>query len=50
MIAQHRHDTNQAAYYLRLCLTNTPPGTVLWQKARTSLQALEPGSKASFSD
>ena len=25
VIAEHRHDTNQAAHYLRLCLTNTPP-------------------------
>ena len=26
-IAGHRHDTNQEVNYLRLCLTNTPPGT-----------------------
>jgi tetratricopeptide (TPR) repeat protein len=47
-IAEHRHDTNQAAHYLRLCLSNAPPGTVLWHKASARLQALEPGSRANF--
>ena len=42
MVAEHRHDTNQAARYLRICLTNTPPGAVLWLNARARLQALEP--------
>ncbi len=46
MIAEHRRDTNQAQHYLRLCLVNTPPGSVLWQRATTSLQALESGSQA----
>ena len=47
-IAEHRHDTNRAAYYLRLCLTNTPPGTILWHKASARLQTLAPGSRANF--
>ncbi len=47
-IAEHRHDTNRAAYYLRLCLTNTPPGTILWHKASARLQTLAPGSGANF--
>jgi hypothetical protein len=46
VIAEHRHDTNQAANYLRLCLTNTPPGTLLWREASARLQMLEPNSKA----
>ncbi len=40
-IADHRHDTNQAANYLRLCLSNTPPETLLWRKASGRLQVLE---------
>ena len=47
-IAEQRHDTNLAAHYLRLCLTNTPPGTILWHKASTRLQTLEPGSETNF--
>jgi Flp pilus assembly protein TadD len=46
MIAEHRGDTNQTQYYLRLCLTNTPAGSVLWQKATISLQAFESASQA----
>jgi Flp pilus assembly protein TadD len=46
MIAEHRRDTNRAQYYFRLCLTNTPPGSVLWQRASTCLQTLEAGSLA----
>jgi tetratricopeptide (TPR) repeat protein len=46
MIAEHRRDTNRAQYYLRLCLANTPPGSVLWQRASTCLQTLESGSQA----
>jgi tetratricopeptide (TPR) repeat protein len=45
-IAERRHDTNQVAYYLRLCLTNTPPGTPLWREASARLHALEPNSRA----
>jgi tetratricopeptide (TPR) repeat protein len=41
-IAGHRHDTNQTVNYLRLCLTNTPPGTPLWREASARLQALKP--------
>ena len=39
-IATQRHDTNQAIYYLQSCLTNTLPGTALWQQASNRLQAL----------
>jgi tetratricopeptide (TPR) repeat protein len=46
MIAGHRHDTNQAAHYLRLCLTNTPTGTPLWRQASDRLRALDTGAKA----
>ena len=41
-IAEHRHDTNQAADYLRLCLTNTPPETPLWREASGRLWMLAP--------
>jgi len=41
-IAEHRHNTSQAANYLRFCLTNTMPGTFLWRQATARLQALEP--------
>jgi tetratricopeptide (TPR) repeat protein len=47
-IAEQRHDTNRAAHYLRLCLTNTPPGTILWDKASARLRTLEPGSGTNF--
>ena len=46
VIAGHRHDTNQAVNYLRLCLTNAPPGTPLWREAGARLQVLQPGSRA----
>jgi tetratricopeptide (TPR) repeat protein len=49
MIAEHRQDTNQAAYYLRICLTNASPETILWKKANGRLEAIQPGRKASFS-
>jgi tetratricopeptide (TPR) repeat protein len=45
-IAEHRHDTNQAANYLRLCLTNTPPGTLLRREASIRLRMLEPSPGA----
>ena len=41
-IAEHRHDTNQEAIYLRLCLTNTPTGTPLWREAGARLRLLGP--------
>ncbi len=44
-IAYHRHDTNQTVQYLRLCLTNTPAGTMLWRQASARLRMLEPGSE-----
>ena len=34
-IAEHRHATNQAMRYFRLCLTNTPTRTTLWHQAST---------------
>jgi tetratricopeptide (TPR) repeat protein len=40
-IAEHRHDTNQAVHYLRLCLSNAPAGTPLWRQAGARLQSLE---------
>ena len=46
VVAEHRHDTNQAMRYFRLCLTNTPAGTPLWRKASASLQALDPAAIA----
>ena len=42
-IALQRHDTNQAVNYLRLCLTNTPPGSPLWREVGARLQTLDPG-------
>jgi tetratricopeptide (TPR) repeat protein len=45
-IADHGHDTNSAVRYLRLCLTNTPAGSPLWQKAGDRLQMLEPPHSA----
>jgi tetratricopeptide (TPR) repeat protein len=45
MIAKHRHDTNQATYYLRLCLTNAPTGTRLWHQASNDLRAFDSGAK-----
>jgi tetratricopeptide (TPR) repeat protein len=44
-IAEHRHATNQAANYLRLCLSNAPSGSPLWRAANGRLRTLEPGSK-----
>ena len=41
-IADHRHDTNQEVNYLRLCLTNTRPGTPLWREAGARLRLLGP--------
>ncbi|MGA2785952.1 MAG: DUF2723 domain-containing protein [Verrucomicrobiota bacterium] len=46
IIAEHRHDTNQAMHYLRLCLANTPTGTPFWRNASNHLQALNSGAKA----
>jgi len=46
VIAESRHDTNQAIHYLRLCLTNTPIGTPFWRQVSVQLQALDSGVKA----
>ncbi len=43
LIAEHHHDSNQVAYYLRLCLSNTPPGRPLWHQASARMQELERG-------
>jgi tetratricopeptide (TPR) repeat protein len=45
-IAEHRHDTNQAANYLRLCLTNTNPGSLIWREATARLRMLSPSPQA----
>jgi tetratricopeptide (TPR) repeat protein len=45
-IAEHRHDTNQAANYLRLCLTNAPTGSLIWREASTRLRMLGPNPGA----
>ena len=45
-IAMLEHDTNQAEQYLRVCLTNAPPGTPLWREVGARLQALKPESGA----
>jgi tetratricopeptide (TPR) repeat protein len=41
-VAQNNHDTNQATHYLRLCVTNSPVGSPLWQQATARLQTFEP--------
>jgi tetratricopeptide (TPR) repeat protein len=39
-IAEQRHDTNQIVHCLRLCLSNTPAGTLFWHEASIRLQRL----------
>jgi len=41
VIAEQRHDTNQAIQYLRECVTNTAAGSQLWRQANAKLQAFE---------
>ena len=50
MIAEHRHDTNQARLYLHACLTNTPPASALWRQANDHLQALDQGAQRPAGD
>jgi tetratricopeptide (TPR) repeat protein len=50
MFAEHRHDTNQAMHYLRVCLTNTPSGTILWHQATVRLQAIKHGQPFNVTD
>ena len=45
-VAEHKQDTNQAAHYLRLCLTNAPAGSPIWQQASIRLKMLEPAVTA----
>ncbi len=40
-IADQQHDTNQAVIYLRRCLSNTTPQSLLWRNANARLEALE---------
>ncbi len=40
-IAGQRHDTNLASQQLAICLSNAPPGTVKWERARAQLEALK---------
>lgn len=46
VIAGIRHDTNQTADYLRLCLSNAPPGAPIWREASARLRALGKEVKA----
>jgi len=41
-LAERRHNLPQAVQYLQICLTNAPPGSPLWQQARTRLRSLQP--------
>jgi hypothetical protein len=40
MIAEHRGDTNKAAHYLQMCLSNTTRGSALWKQARQRLELM----------
>ena len=42
LVAGHDSDTNSARHHLQLCLSNTPPGTPLWQQASARLRWLAP--------
>lgn len=44
VVAEHGHDTNRAAGYLRRCLTNSPAGSPLWLRAQSRLKALGPAA------
>ena len=44
-IAMQRHDTNQAVLYLKMCLSNTPAPTILWQRASQWLRSIEADAK-----
>ncbi len=46
LVAQQRHDTNQALHYLQLCVTNVPAGSPLWQEANAHIQMLKPAAAA----
>jgi predicted Zn-dependent protease len=41
LLAEHAGDTNSAKHYLQLCVSNTPPGAVLWRAASAELQGLQ---------
>ena len=45
-IAELRHDTNQALFFLRNCQSNTPTGSVFWYQAHIRIQTLEGGDKS----
>jgi hypothetical protein len=40
-LAELQHDTNQAIYYLNLCLSNAPPKSAQWRQVRTRLDSLQ---------
>jgi len=40
LLAEHEADTNAAAHYLQLCLSNTPVGGQLWRTAEVHLRQL----------
>jgi len=46
VVDEHRHDTNSAINYFRLCESNSPPGSSLWRQADTHLRALLPPTAA----
>jgi predicted Zn-dependent protease len=50
LIAINRKDTNQALHYLRVCLSNTPPESILGREATIRMEALEKGSPAPAGD
>ena len=41
-IAELQHDTNQAIHYLTICLSNTPPNSVLGYDVRQRLDSFQP--------
>jgi tetratricopeptide (TPR) repeat protein len=47
-IAGERKDTNQEVHYLRISLTNSVPGSLIWQQIRSRLQTLEPPTENKF--
>ena len=42
LVAAHESDTNSARHYLQLCLSNTPAGKPLWQRATARLRQFDP--------
>ena len=42
LVAEHGADTNSAKNYLQLCLSNSSPGSPLWNQASAHLHRLQP--------